>query len=126
MRHARIQQAKPERSFAERIVAVIVAIAMLGGMGYATTSAAMADDAGQTLEQQAGISMGLHDYNRSQPEGVKTDRPPGLGPDADRPQPDQRRHPRPGVQVRADGAAVMDTGGQECKEGCEGEREEDG
>lgn len=65
MRHARIQQAKPERSFVERIVAVIVAIAMLGGMGYATTSAAMADDAGQTLEQQAGISLGLHDYVRS-------------------------------------------------------------
>ncbi len=64
MRHARIQQAKPERSFAERIVAVIVAIAMLGGMGYATTSAAMAEDAGQTTEQQAGISLGLYDYNR--------------------------------------------------------------
>lgn len=64
MRHARIQQAKPERSFAERIVAVIVAIAMLGGMGYATTSAAMADDTEQTTEQQAGISLGLHDYNR--------------------------------------------------------------
>ena len=64
MRHARIQQAKPERSFAERIVAVIVAIAMLGGMGYATTFAAMADGAGQTLEQQAGISLGLHDYDR--------------------------------------------------------------
>lgn len=64
MRHTRIQQAKPERSFAERIVAVIVAIAMLGGMGYATTSAAMADDAGQTTEQQAGISLGLHDYDR--------------------------------------------------------------
>lgn len=65
MRHARIQQAKPERSFAERIVAVIVAIAMLGGMGYATTSAAMAADAGQTLEQRAGISLGLHDYDRN-------------------------------------------------------------
>lgn len=66
MRHARIQQAKPERSFAERIVAVIVAVAMLGGMGYATTSAAMADDAGQTFdEQQAGISLGLHDYDRN-------------------------------------------------------------
>lgn len=65
MRHTRIQQAKPERSFAERIVAVIVAIAMLGGMGYATTSAAMAENAGQTLEQQAGISMGLHDYDRN-------------------------------------------------------------
>ena len=65
MRHTRIQQAKPERSFAERIVAVIVAIAMLGGMGYATTSAAMADDTKQTTEQQAGISLGLHDYDRS-------------------------------------------------------------
>ena len=64
MRHTRIQQAKPERSFGERIVAVIVAIAMLGGMGYATTSAAMADNAEQTPEQQAGISLGLHDYKR--------------------------------------------------------------
>lgn len=64
MRHTRIQQAKPERSFAERIVAVIVAIAILGGMGYATTSAAMAADAKQTTEQQAGISLGLHDYTR--------------------------------------------------------------
>ena len=54
MRHARIRQAKPERSFVERIVAVVVAVAMLGGMGYTTTSAAMAQDAGQTLEQQAG------------------------------------------------------------------------
>lgn len=49
MRHTRIQQAKPERSFAERIVAVIVAIAMLGGMGYATT-AAMAEDTPATVE----------------------------------------------------------------------------
>nr|WP_278745318.1 FctA domain-containing protein [Bifidobacterium catenulatum] len=45
-------------------MAVIVTIAMLGGMGYATTSAALAEDAGLTLEQQAGISMGLHDYDR--------------------------------------------------------------
>lgn len=65
MRHTRIQQAKPERSFAERIVAVIVAIAMLGGMGYATTSAAMAAPAGQIVEPQAGIKLGLHDYDRS-------------------------------------------------------------
>ena len=68
MRHARIQQAKPERSFAERIVAVIVAVAMLGGMGYATTSAAMAEDTNQTnqtLEHRAGITMGLYDYVRS-------------------------------------------------------------
>lgn len=50
MRHARIEQTKPERSFAERIVAVIVAIAMLGGMGYATTSAALAEDTPATVE----------------------------------------------------------------------------
>lgn len=37
---------------------------MLGGMGYATTSAAMADGAEQTTEKQAGISLGLYDYNR--------------------------------------------------------------
>ena len=34
---------------------------MLGGMGYATTSAAMADDAGQTLEQQAGQAINQAD-----------------------------------------------------------------
>lgn len=50
MGHARIQQAKPERSFVERIVAVIVTIAMLGGMGYATTSAALAEDMPATVE----------------------------------------------------------------------------
>ena len=51
MGHARIQQAKPERSFVERIVAVIVTIAMLGGMGYATTSAALAEDMPATVEK---------------------------------------------------------------------------
>lgn len=50
MGHARIRQAKPERSFVERIVAVIVTIAMLGGMGYATTSAALAEDTPATME----------------------------------------------------------------------------
>lgn len=65
MRHARIQQAKPERSFAERIVAVIVAIAMLGGMGYATTSTALANGVNATVEQQNGINIGLHDYKRN-------------------------------------------------------------
>ncbi len=50
MRHARIEQAKPERSFVERIVAVVVAVAMLGGMGYATTSVAMAEDTPATVE----------------------------------------------------------------------------
>ena len=65
MRHARIEQTKPERSFAERIVAVIVAVAMLGGMGYATTSTALANDVNATVEQQNGINIGLHDYKRN-------------------------------------------------------------
>lgn len=64
MRHVHESEAKPKGNFAKRIVAAVAAVAMLGGMGYATTSAAMAENAGQTLEQQAGISMGLHDYNR--------------------------------------------------------------
>ena len=38
---------------------------MLGGMGYATTSAALADDVNATVEQQNGISIGLHDYDRN-------------------------------------------------------------
>lgn len=65
MRHVHESEAKPKGNFAKRIVAAVAAVAMLGGMGYATTSAAMAENAGQTLEQQAGISMGLHDYNRN-------------------------------------------------------------
>ena len=64
MRHVHESEAKPKGNFAKRIVAAVATVAMLGGMGYATTSAAMAENAGQTLEQQAGISMGLHDYNR--------------------------------------------------------------
>ena len=38
---------------------------MLGGMGYATTSTALANDVNATVEQQNGISIGLHDYNRN-------------------------------------------------------------
>ena len=34
--------------------------------------------------------------------------------------------PAPAYRSARTGAAVMDTGGQESKEGCEGEREEDG
>lgn len=64
MRHVHESEAKPKGNFAKRIVAAVAAVAMLGGMGYATTSAAMAENAGQTLEQQAGISLGLHDYDR--------------------------------------------------------------
>ena len=58
MRHARIEQTKPERSFAERIVAVIVAIAMLGGMGYATTSAAMAENVDNVTDVVDGQQSG--------------------------------------------------------------------
>lgn len=57
MGHARIRQAKPERSFVERIVAVIVTIAMLGGMGYATTSAALAEDMPATVENTTDQSV---------------------------------------------------------------------
>ena len=64
MRHAHEYEAKPRGGLAKRIVAVLASVAMLGGMGYATTSAAIAEDAGRTLEQQAGISLGLYDYNR--------------------------------------------------------------
>lgn len=58
MRHARIRQAKPERSFAERIVAVVVAVAMLGGMGYATTSAAMAENVDDSTDVVDGRQSG--------------------------------------------------------------------
>lgn len=51
--------------FTRRVIAAVATVAMLAGMGYATTSAAMADDDGQTLEQRAGITMGLYDYDRS-------------------------------------------------------------
>ena len=64
MRHAHEYGAKPRGGLAKRIVAVLASVAMLGGMGYATTSAAIAEDAGRTLEQQAGISLGLYDYDR--------------------------------------------------------------
>lgn len=58
MGHARIRQAKPERSFVERIVAVIVTIAMLGGMGYATTSAAMAENVDDSTDVVDGRQSG--------------------------------------------------------------------
>ena len=65
MRHAREYEAKPKGDFAKRIVAALAAIAMVGGMGYATSSAALAEDANTTVEQRNGISIGLHDYNRN-------------------------------------------------------------
>lgn len=65
MRRVHESEAKPKGNFAKRIVAAVAAVAMLGGMGYATTSAALADDVNATVEQQNGISIGLHDYNRN-------------------------------------------------------------
>ena len=65
MRRVHESEAKPKGNFAKRIVAAVAAVAMLGGMGYATTSAALADDVNATVEQQNGISIGLHDYDRN-------------------------------------------------------------
>lgn len=65
MRHVHESEAKPKGNFVKRIVAAVAAVAMLGGMGYATTSAALADDVNATVEQQNGISIGLHDYDRN-------------------------------------------------------------
>lgn len=50
MRHAHEYEAKPRRGLAKRIVAVLASVAMLGGMGYATTSAALAEDTPATVE----------------------------------------------------------------------------
>lgn len=44
MRHTHEYEAKPRGGLAKRIVAVLASVAMLGGMGYATTSAALAED----------------------------------------------------------------------------------
>lgn len=44
MRHVHEYEAKPRGGLAKRIVAVLASVAMLGGMGYATTSAALAED----------------------------------------------------------------------------------
>lgn len=65
MRRVHESEAKPKGNFAKRIVAAVAAVAMLGGMGYATTSAALADDVNATVEQQNGINIGLHDYDRN-------------------------------------------------------------
>ena len=50
MRHAHEYEAKPRGGLAKRIVAVLASVAMLGGMGYATTSAALAEDTPATVE----------------------------------------------------------------------------
>lgn len=43
MRHAH-NEAKPRGSFVQRMVAALAAIAMLGGLGYVTTSSAIAEE----------------------------------------------------------------------------------
>lgn len=50
MRHAHEYEAKPRGGLAKRIVAVLASVAMLSGMGYATTSAALAEDTPTTVE----------------------------------------------------------------------------
>ena len=42
---------------AKRIVAVLASVAMLGGMGYATTSAALAEDTPTTVETTTDQSV---------------------------------------------------------------------
>lgn len=49
MRHAHEYEAKPKGGLAKRIVAVLASVAMLSGMGYAT-SAALAEDTSATVE----------------------------------------------------------------------------
>lgn len=44
MRHAHEYEAKPRGGLAKRIVAVLASVAMLGGMGYATSAALAEDD----------------------------------------------------------------------------------
>ena len=50
MRHAHEYEAKPRGGLAKRMVAVLASVAMLSGMGYATTSAALAEDTSATVE----------------------------------------------------------------------------
>ena len=57
MRHAHEYEAKPRGGLAKRIVAVLASVAMLGGMGYATTSAALAEDTPATVETTTDQSV---------------------------------------------------------------------
>lgn len=45
MRDAREHQAGSKERFAKRIIAAIAAVAMLGGVGYATATTAVAEEA---------------------------------------------------------------------------------
>lgn len=57
MRHAHEYEAKPRGGLAKRIVAVLASVAMLGGMGYATTSTALAEDTPTTVETTTDQSV---------------------------------------------------------------------
>lgn len=57
MRHAHEYEAKPRGGLAKRIAAVLASVAMLGGMGYATTSAALAEDTPTTVETTTDQSV---------------------------------------------------------------------
>lgn len=57
MRHAHEYEAKPRGGLAKRMVAVLASVAMLGGMGYATTSAALAEDTPTTVETTTDQSV---------------------------------------------------------------------
>ena len=57
MRHTHEYEAKPRGGLAKRIVAVLASVAMLGGMGYATTSAALAEDTPATVETTTDQSV---------------------------------------------------------------------
>ena len=57
MRHAHEYEAKPRGGLAKRIVAVFASVAMLVGMGYATTSAALAEDTPATVETTTDQSV---------------------------------------------------------------------
>ncbi len=56
MRHAHEYEAKPRGGLAKRIVAVLASVAMLSGMGYAT-SAALAEDTPATVETTTDQSV---------------------------------------------------------------------
>lgn len=56
MKHAHEYEAKPRGGLAKRIVAVLASVAMLGGMGYAT-SAALAEDTPTTVETTTDQSV---------------------------------------------------------------------
>lgn len=71
MRHAHEYEAKPRGGLAKRIVAVLASVAMLGGMGYATTSAALAEDTPTTVE--ATTDQSVTTANETTGDGNATD-----------------------------------------------------